>query len=176
MNSYTYGPMHSFKTKIIGIAIAILALLVNIISYYIYDLSKQFNLDKLTFEELAWWAFGFGLFIMVFSKEKKEDERVQLIRYKSLRLAFMLLTVQVFMNGFGLSYGIISEIDSIVLLLNFNGVLIIYLVVFYKSYWFDSDFIYNDDTVGENMKKNKSSYIFLGILLTGLILATIFFG
>lgn len=103
----------------------------------------------------------------MFSKEKTDDERTQVIRYFAVKTSFRLLIL-----GLASIYLLKFKIDLIYIAISS---LIIYLLIFYFSSYFNPDFIFKEET-----KTNKGTIklivgimIFIGIAFLFNIIKTI---
>lgn len=155
--------MAKYSFKIIG---AILALIFTGLYFF-------FNLCELDSyyanSDLFLWIATMSVYIIAFSKEKLDDERVAKFRNNAMRIAF----------GFCLS--LLLSISFVVINTKFNVVikehflliilisLVVYLTVFYVSLfnYIDGD---NNFTLSENIKRNKRFYFYYTIVLIIIIL------
>jgi hypothetical protein len=150
--------MWGYKGKIGGIVLAgigLLSLIVQKLTHFTiiekWNSAQHFN--------LLLWVTLLGLYTIIFSKEKIEDERVQHIRVKSLMYAFTLtigLTL-VFafnvtlmptqdpgmVNGTALTADDIIEIGRMMMFLPAVA-MAIYLVMFHVGLYFDDAWDYED--------------------------------
>jgi hypothetical protein len=158
--SFTAYPLQGYWGKILGIFLSILFLILFLIlfNYEIVLLSKYSN--QLHYE-FCYLMFMFGLFMIAFSKEKIEDERIKLIRGKSYQVGFMLLISASLANTFVEVYSIddTKSLDFVSRLTNYINVtlaLLISIGYFYYSKWRDSDSTYSDGGPIDNFKYIKS--------------------
>jgi hypothetical protein len=94
-----------------------------------------------------------ALSLTVFSKEKTDDERTQIVRYFAIKMSFRLLIA-----GLAAIYLLNFKIDLIYIAISS---LIIYLLIFYLSSYFNPSFIFKEET-----KTNKGSIKFIvGIMV-----------
>lgn len=157
--------MHSFVHKIIGSIIVVLSAVILVILNYFpqLDIIQKFGPEK-EFEVFMLAAF-FGLFIMCFSKEKVDDERVKQIRAKALQIAFGMMCIVLISFQFAILV-INGTADSTEVLPVITAVgLLSYLFFFHVGLYFDADWVYNDDTVSANFRKNKRFFIFYTIFM-----------
>ena len=108
-----------------------------------------------------------GMYLTAFSKEKNDDERVQVIRAKALQMAFMIMAGSMLAMAFT---GATTADDSLPAGSIFITSLVafgvgIYLIVFHVGLYFDPPWAYNNDTVIPNIKKNKTFFIFYTIAI-----------
>jgi len=153
--------MSSYQTKIGGLiltAAALVLLLIVKLHGPLQFLSvpapdKQFN--------MFFAATVFGMYMIAFSKEKNDDERVHIIRAKASQMSLMILTGSMIAMTLTAVTAKDSPMPADSL---FLGSLVafglgIYLVVFHIGLYFDPAWAYNDDTVIPNIKKNKLFFI-----------------
>jgi hypothetical protein len=185
-----YKVMYNYKGKIWGMAIAgicLVALLIQKFSHF--TIIEKLNSDQ-HYNVLVWLTL-FGLFIMAYSHEKVEDERVKQIRAKALAIAFMIETASFMAFGFALSLtaqkaGLDKEVMDAAayvewgrLLMFFPAVAIaMHLIIFHIGLYFDQHWDYSDDiTVWQNLKKNPLHI--LATMIAGValieIIATLFY-
>ncbi|MBE9468115.1 MAG: hypothetical protein IMY72_07325 [Bacteroidetes bacterium] len=111
-----------------------------------------------------------SLSLVAFSKEKVDDERSQKIRYFSLKFTFNLLIL-----GLALIYLLELNFETIYIAISS---LIIYLVVFNLSNYFNPEFIFKEETKTnkKHIKFLVGIMIFIGIAFTYDILSSIISG
>ncbi|MFC5272115.1 hypothetical protein [Adhaeribacter terreus] len=132
---------------------------------------EAFNYDSQVQGSL--WIFALGLFLMAFSKEKIDDERVQQIRAVAMRLGFQLLaTMLIIINMSGIKKGIFEVPFTLELLI---GCLLAYLLFFHASLYFNLNLSSADNSVSENMRIQPKFYlIFVVVQIIGLALLFFF--
>jgi hypothetical protein len=87
-------PLLNFQFKWIGFSIAFAALIGLI-------LVKTSTIEQVEFfKELSLQVILIGLFLIVLSKEKREDERIRKLRYRAFAFAFVLGTVVLLLAPF----------------------------------------------------------------------------
>jgi len=89
-----------------------------------------------------------SLTMIAFSKEKTDDERTQIIRYFSLKMSFRLLIAGLATINF-----LKFKIESIYIAISS---LILYLIIFYLTNYFNPDFVFKEET-----KNNKGGVKFI---------------
>ena len=185
-----YVTMYSYKGKVAGMivaAIGIIALLVQ--KFTRFTVVSQWNSDQ-HYVVLLWITFG-GLFTMMFSHEKVEDERVKQVRAKALAIAFMTETAA--LMAFGLTMAISAQkagadkevmdaaalIEWGKLLLFFPAVAIVmHLIIFHIGLYYDKVWNYSEETsVIQNLKKNPLHILVIIIAAIALVqlVATLFY-
>jgi hypothetical protein len=165
-------PLQGYWGKVFGFWFAVLFLIA-----FIVFLSIDIHAFGLHDEEGVFLALMlamcFGMFMMVFSREKEEDERVKIIRAKSMQIGYMI------MASTSISMSFISIIDEDFIGLNVGGVIGILFIslLFYNLYFNyslkkDPDFNYSDATALDNMrtKPGKVRIMILIALALGIIL------
>lgn len=94
-----------------------------------------------------------ALSLAVFSKEKTDDERTQIIRYFTIKMSFRLLVA-----GLAVIYMFKFNVDIIYIAISS---LIFYLLIFYLSSYFNPRFIFKEEA-----KTNKRSLkLIIGIMI-----------
>lgn len=162
--------MHSFAHKVAGGIITLISMAILVVLHYFpqVHLIKKLSAEK-EFEAFILAAL-FGLFIMCFSKEKVDDERVKQIRAKALQIAFgMVICVCLAIQLPAIFKDLPMEGNEVLLIISAFG-LVIYHIFFHIGLYFDSNWTYNDDTVSANIRKNKIFFIFYALLVIGMLL------
>ncbi len=108
-----------------------------------------------------------ALSMMVFSKEKTDDERTQIIRYFTMKTSFRLLI-------YGLATIYLFEFNIEIIYIAILS-LIMYLIIFYLTDYFNPSFIFKEKTKDKkwDIKIIVGIMIFMGIAFSFDILATI---
>ena len=168
--------MYSYKWKIAGVvisAIALIAMVIERVSGFL--ILKDLNMVQhyAVFE----WIMLSGLVMIMYSREKYEDEQAKLARLKSFQIAFVILI------GLLLNLGVLgivfpSKVPPIhpeTLLMISAIAIFLYLIVFYAALYFYFLWQPNDINIWEHIKtiqKNKILlviYIFLMLITNALI-------
>jgi nitrate reductase gamma subunit len=178
MKNLTLYPMSSYQTKIGGlIATAVALVLLAIVKLhgpflFLTKPAPEHQADLLLAATVA------GMYMVAFSKEKNDDERVHAIRAKSMQSALMILIGSMVAmaittaTGKGQAPGE-TMIDSTFLSAICAFGLSIHLILFHVGLYFDPAWAYNDDTVIPNIKKNKKFFIIYTIAVV-LLFAVVF--
>lgn len=160
MKNLTLYPMSSYQTKIGGLIftpVALILLLIVKLHGPLMFLTKPAPDQQLN---VLFAATVFGMYMIAFSKEKNDDERVHLIRAKALQGAFMVsmgsLIAMALTSALGKSQ---MPVDSIGMCAFSAFALGIYLALFHIGLYFDPAWAYNDDTVIPNIRRNKRFFI-----------------
>lgn len=177
MKNLTLAPMASYQSKIAGLiitAVALVLLLVVGVHGPFAFLSKPAADQQFNFVLLL---IVFGLYLTAFSKEKHDDERVQLLRARSLQRAFMVMVssiIAITANAILKNDPSIADFMMLVFMTGFG--LSTYLVLFHIGLYFDPAVMYNDDTVMVNIRKNKTFFVFytIGCVLFLLVIFLVF--
>lgn len=158
-NSFTAYPLQGYWGKVLGIFSSILFLILFFI-FFNYEIVLFSKYSNQLHYEFCYLMFMFGLFMIAFSKEKIEDERIKFIRGKSYQIGFMLLISASLANTFTeVTYldskpdGFISRFANYI---NITGSLLFSIGYFYYSKWRDSDSTYSDGGPVDNLKYIKS--------------------
>jgi len=170
MKNLTLFPMQSYKGKTVGVAISVLSMILMILASKLDNFILIKSFDNSQHFQLFFGLTVLGLYLIAYSKEKIDDERVQKIRSKSLQISFGILISILLVINF---VGIISPSFSInagthLFLIAAIG-LLIYLFFFYVALYFDPTWTYNDDTVLANVKKNKLFFLLYTLVIIVLV-------
>ena len=174
MKNFTLYPMSSHQTKIGGLIftpVALVLLLIVKLHGPFMSLSKPDPDQQLN---VLFAAVVLGMYMIAFSKEKHDDERVHVIRAKALQGAFMVSMGSLI--AMALTSAMNKEatgVDSAAMCAFAAFALGLYLVIFHFGLYFDPAWAYNDDTVIPNISKNKKFFIIYTI--AAVILFTLIF-
>lgn len=177
----------SYTSKLIGIGMTLVGVGLSIAEYATsFVVFKKFS-PAIHLNFFLWFML-FGLFMIAFSKEKHEDERVKLIRSKAMMQAFLISSAAMMGFGFNVSlFPVFSPKDFIGATYSMDDYaamgrilmffpcfsIVSYLATFNFGLHFDQHWEYEDDiSIKDNFKKNKK-YIIIRILLTLVIFAII---
>lgn len=100
------------------------------------------------------WVALLGLFLIMYSKEKVDDERTKQIRLKAIQIAFMLMAGTTMAFGFT---GVVSGSSDLSLggremyLIPAMGVML-YLLIFHVGLYFDEVWEYEDKGLVTNLR------------------------
>lgn len=151
--------MNNHKWKIGGMVISTVGVLAMVFEKFsAFIVFKNLNITQhyLIFE----WIMLLGLMIVIYSKEKHDDERVKMIRLKSFQISFLII-VGLMMNLGGISIvssrGLGSINPETLLLISSMGI-ILYLLTFHIGLYLDFLWEYTDVGFWENARnvgKNK---------------------
>jgi hypothetical protein len=148
--------MYDHRGKIWGIIISAIGLIAMVterftkfIVFQKYNSSQHYGIFE--------WIMLFGLALVMYSKEKHEDERTKAVRLKSFQIAFMI------MLGVVLGIALTKTLHPLPIHteeLFFQGAIgiIFYLIFFHVGLYFDFLWEYDDKGLWENWKnidKNK---------------------
>jgi hypothetical protein len=165
MKTTPISALNDFKAKKTGIIFAtifgVLQIIMKVLN--LYQDSQIVNL--LNFIILL------SLLIAVYSKEKKDDERMWQIRYFSLKMGFYLLIILLAIKHFFL-----LKVDTVYLAI---GSLVFYLMVFYLSAYFNPAFIFVENTGNSEFHKVTLKIFsivmgFLAVIVGVVIIASLF--
>lgn len=175
--------MYNYKWKVAGMVIAA----VSFIALVIQKLTHFTVLTKLNADQhfnILLWLTVFGLFTMMFSYEKHEDERVKQIRAKSVMMVFMLMFAATMGIGFTMSIVPVSEMGNETvtpsdmieigrLLMYYPAcAVILYHIIFNVGLYFDNEWDYEDNTsVLDNIKNHWPRMIIRAIISVIIIWA-----
>ncbi len=176
MNDFTVFPLNNYKMKYAGISISVISLILLVINSFVHNLNFHSNISEVQHQNILFWGFVMGLYLLTFSKEKIDDDRVKRIRSKALQISFGLLSSVLLAITFIGSYdNTFQSFETIQILSIVAGSLLIYQIIFNLGIYHDSSFIYSDNTVRENKRRNKRFYlIYILVSLITLTLIIIF--
>lgn len=173
MNQFTLFPLNSYKAKIVGIILSIFSVILMVL-----EKINQFivlkNLDPSQHLQLLFLLLLAGLFIIAFSKEKIDDDRINLIRGKAFQIGFgMILAISI-------SFSVVCVLSPtmafntahalpLIILISLS----IYLIVFNVGIYLDLQSMYNNGSALLNIKKNKAFflvYLLFLVLIAGYLI------
>ncbi|OOQ59852.1 hypothetical protein [Mucilaginibacter pedocola] len=166
MNNFTLFPQQSYKAKIAGLALTGAALLLMILeSISPFTIIKR--LSTAQHSQLCFLLILFGLFIIAFSKERIDDDRVKTIRGKVFQFGFgILVSLLIALSFVGTvnTHVIISLSNDLPLIILIS--LSVYLLLFNIGLYMDPLWIRSNETVGTNIKRNKIFFlVYICVLL-----------
>jgi hypothetical protein len=180
--------MYDYRGKIAGMIIAAVGIILLIVQKITgFTVLEKFNADQ-HFNMILWFTL-LGLFTMMFSKEKMEDERVQFIRMKSLLYAFVLMIAATLAFGLTVSImpfedmdlkdGTTLTPDDIIMggrmLMFYPAVaMVIYLVMFHVGLYFDNTWDYEDKPWSFSSLKKHWGYR-IAIIIAGIAIIELIF-
>jgi len=167
--------MYDYRSKDAGTIVSAIGVLTIIAAkIWKFSLFHQLSADQNYLVFL--WGTLFGFYIMAFSKEKNDDERVKKVRANAMQFAFCLLV------GILLSFSLIYtlklnnlNLSTEVLYMFPTMALLMYLLVFNVGLHFDFLWEYEDKGLVENLKnvdKNKwgiLAYVLICVVLFAII-------
>ncbi len=166
--------MYDHKWKTYGMIISAIGLLGMVAE----RLMPFVLLKKLTIKQhyaMFEWVMLAGLFLIIYCKEKYDDERAKAIRLRAFQISFAML--QAVLLGVALTLSVATTPDpepldgSILFMFGAMGILL-YLMVFYVGLYFDFLWEYEDKVAGwQNIKAmGKNKWGILVWLLISIIL------
>jgi hypothetical protein len=184
MKYLTIFPMSGHWAKYLGGGIAFVALALVMVSLLLGEHLLQGFISPARQVPVLLWILGMALFIISFSKERVEDERVMRIRYTALRGLGMIFCVCVLSAFSPLviesdgTAAIGSESASQLIMLLMIVPLSIYQIIFHIGLRLDPQWAYNDGSARDNFRTYKDvlNYVLGTIILLGIffILISIF--
>ncbi|MDC1068571.1 hypothetical protein OAQ99_05360 [Candidatus Kapabacteria bacterium] len=165
---FTPYPMQGYWGKKFGFVIAMIST-IYIIAFGFFDLTIFKSSNSQDHAVGTLWLLCFGLFSMMMSKEKVEDERVMLIRAKTMQMFISFLFVPIITIGFfssfieGFSH---SDFTTLTLILT---AFILYNIYFNYSLKVDPNWNYSNGGVIDNIKSTKFIIFLIAVLLLPLI-------
>lgn len=172
-NTFSPSPLHGYSFKLVA---SIISLAGFVLFAWLKISGQPFSFIDLDFagqEQGSLCFLALGLFLMAFSKEKVDDERVQLIRAAAMRLGFQILgSILLIWNFINIQKGIF-EVPYTLELLTVS--LLIYLLYFHGSLYFNLDVSGANNSVAENVRiKPKFYLIFIAVQVIALVLLFLF--
>ncbi len=164
--------MYDHRGKIGGAIIATLALLI-IITERVSGITMHLGrLDNTKLSAIFEWLLLVGLFLMVFSKEKNNEEQASKIRLKAFQIAFGVSHTVILGVALCVAFSTKLVIGSSELFSIASIGILIYLIFFHFGLYFED--LWETENVGlwqnlKSLKKNKMS------VLAYFILCIIFF-
>ena len=144
MNRFTSLADHKFR--ILGLAISVLAVILLIILYLLNFEYEAGWYDRIFI--INHFIIVFGLYMIMYSKEIYDDERVQRIRYTLVKMSYALTVIGI------LVYMSITTLDRVELSIYFilyiiEAVLIFYQLLFRYCLARDPWWIFRETTAGK---------------------------
>lgn len=172
MGSYTLMPLHNYRFKILGIAISVISIILMLLlrNFELFNLSD--TMSKENQFNLFLWINCFGLFGIVYSREKHEDERIQLIRDRTFRVSFVFLISLLMSLSFT---AIIANLNNtsfeIGHIVPVTMTLVFHLLLFYFRLYSNADTSEPEQTVMQNILRNKALFVvYLAVTIITLFL------
>jgi hypothetical protein len=167
-----FTTMYDYRGKISGIIISAIGLALMVAErIHPFTISGKWNPEQNY--SLFLWIMMLGLFLIMYSKEKIEDERNKLIRLKAFQISFMIMVGT--MLAFCLTSGTANQTD-----LKMEGKdlyifpaigIFTYLLVFHVGLYFDEAWDYEDKGLITNLKNIKRNGLgYLAYLVVCIIL------
>ncbi len=162
--------MYDHKWKIWGVIISALGLAA-MVAERLSPFVVFKKLNPVQHYGLFQWIMLAGLFLIIYCKEKYDDERAKAIRLKAFQISFAL--TQSVMLGIAFTGSLtkgLEQIDtSLLFVLGAFGILS-YLLIFYVGLYFDFLWEYDDKGLWENLKNvNRNKWGILVYLVIGAI-------
>lgn len=181
MNYFTLFPLQGYWAKFVGLAVSAIALTIMAIHELAGPAYLPLDLPPNKFLASSIWLFSLGLYMLSFSKEKVDDERVRQIRYTALRCLGYCCLVGPFcafsplvLDSNGVSQAAINDpVFLISILLIFP--LLAYQVIFNIGLHFSPQWIFNDLGAEENIRKNPKFFLIYSILVAIIFAVFILF-
>jgi hypothetical protein len=142
--------MYDYRGKVAGMIISALSIIAMVAEHmHPFLLNQRWNEQQQ--HGIFVWLTLFGLFLMMYSKERVDDERTKQIRLKSIQVAFMLMVST--MSAFGLTMNLAGEQVDAQLLYFFPAMgVVLYLLMFHVGLYFDQVWEYEDKGLISNLR------------------------
>lgn len=160
----------SHKTKIAGLITLSAGLVLTIVQkLHPFIIVPKYNADKHL--AISIWVVVVGMYLTAFSKEKFEDERVRMIRARSLQMVMMLMSATFIAFSLTAITQDIGDMDVLTILLFPAMYLALYLAIFHVGIYFDNLWDYDEKqtSLWENYKKNKKPILIFKLLAFAII-------
>lgn len=150
-----FKTMNDYRTKVAGMITAAAGVVLTIVQK-LTDFTVLKNTDVEQHRYLCIWIALAGLYMMAFSREKFEDERVKKIRAGSVQVVIMLMMGMLLAVSLTAVMAKDFDFPAIMLMLIVGFYLIFYLIIFHIGLYYDKMWMYDADEVSikENVKKN----------------------
>ncbi|MBL7682793.1 MAG: hypothetical protein JNK00_05495 [Flavipsychrobacter sp.] len=165
-----FQTLASHKSKIAGLVVLSVGLVITIVQkLHPFIVIPKYDADKHL--SLSLWIIVVGMYLTAFSQEKFEDERVKMIRAKSLQMVMMLMSATFIAFSLTSITQDMGDFDAMTILLFPSIYLAMYLAVFHIGLYFDNLWDYEDKRMGiwDNIKKNKKPIIIFQLISYAII-------
>lgn len=165
-----FQTLASHKSKIAGLVVLSVGLVITIAQkLHPFIVIPKYDADKHL--SLSLWIIVVGMYLTAFSQEKFEDERVKMIRAKSLQMVMMLMSATFIAFSLTSITQDMGDFDAMTILLFPSIYLAMYLAVFHIGLYFDNLWDYEDKRMGiwDNIKKNKKPIIIFQLISYAII-------
>ncbi len=155
----------SYKNKIAGLVILSAGLLTAIIwKIHPFTIIPKYDSDKHL--SVLLWVIVLGMYLTAFSQEKYEDERVKMIRARSLQTSMMLMTGTIIAFSLTAITQNIGDLDVTLLLMMPAVYLGIYLAIFHVGLYYDNLWDYEEKKLSfrENWRKNRKPLLIFKLI------------
>ncbi len=178
MGNFTLMPVHSYRLKIYGIIISVIAIALMIV----LKLNDTFSLSTAITRDAQFNYLllinCFGLFLIAYSKERYEDERTQILRDKTFRLSFVFLLAILLSNSFtAMAFNLDPSVYNISSIVPFDVTIALsfQLIVFYIRINTNASVSGPELTVMQNILLHKALSIILiiAMIITSIVLLLI---
>ena len=140
---FNLGRMSGYGSKIAGIVVAAVGTVTLVVNNFVpLQFIPDFDASQHGF--LYWWVVLMGLYMMAFSKEKNDDERVQAVRAFAMRVAFTMAMTSLLSISITAWIAVDMSFDAGNLLIIPTFCLLMYHVVFHLGIYFDGVFKYSN--------------------------------
>ena len=171
-------PVHSYRHKIFGIIISVIAIALMIV----LKLNDTFSFSTAITRDVQFNYLllinCFGLFVIAYSKERYEDERIQILRDKTFRLSFVFLLAMLLSNSFiAMAFNLDPSVYNISSIVPFDVTLALsfQLIVFYIRINTNASVSGPELTVMQNILLHKilSFILIIAMIIISIVLLLI---
>jgi sterol desaturase/sphingolipid hydroxylase (fatty acid hydroxylase superfamily) len=168
--------MYEYRAKKWGVALSAIGLLL-LIAERIHPFVLMAKYSATQHRAIFQWVAFLGLVVIMYSKEKYDDERAKAVRLKAMQIAFMM-QISLIMS-MALVSNMVVEVGNVGIgsgiLFAFAGLgIFTYLLVFYTGIYFDTFWDYEDRTLWQNLSGiSRNKWGMLIYLAIGAIVITL---
>lgn len=172
--SFSIAPMHSYATKRVSLVFTILSSAA-LLAIRLFELN-DFSILGFEIQNILLAVLLLSLFGIIGSREKVDDERVALVRGKAFYYAFILQSGSIASFAIIQVLGLIppQDITAMMLLMIVLFCQAVYLLVFYLSLLFDAGWVYENNTIFEQIRRHHWFYI-IWVLISAIMVSIFYF-
>ncbi len=151
---FNLGRMSGYGSKVAGMVVAAIGTVTLLVNNYVH-LQLIPGFDAGQHGLLYWWVILMGLYMMAFSKERNDDERVQAVRGFAMRVAFTMSMASMLSIAITAWVAVDMQFDASSLLIIPTFCLLMYHIIFHLGIYFDGVFKYSNHPDIALPKPNK---------------------
>lgn len=169
-----FGRLHSHWVKVAGLTLSGIAMALWVIHYFV-QLSFTNAMTPEQHGYLFWWFTLVGLYMAAFSHEKNDDERVKVIRAKSMLASFNLamafcisMSMLLFIEG-----DVTFHVSDLIILPTFC--IVFYMLFFHLGVYYDKVWLYREEKGLFGGPGDKTFRYLIYVLIAGILLGLAIF-